>query len=131
MHRLREKKGGINTHPLNGVSNIDQTIRPSAAKLETMVNLPQATVGDVARDRMQAPSCQECAQLLIDYSAAVFEHVKLNGQLKLAAQSGPAGQYRPAAHAAEVAADKRAAAQRKMKEHKALHGELSADVAIG
>ena len=95
-----------------------------------MVNLPRATVGyAAASDRIQAPSCQECTQLLIDYSAAVFEHVKLDGQLKLAALRCEAGQYRPAAHAAEVAADKRAAAQKKMKEHKALHGGLGAKVA--
>jgi hypothetical protein len=80
---------------------------------------------------MQAPSCRECAQLLIDYSAAVFEHVKLDGQLKLAALQYEADQYRPAAHSAAVAADKRAAAQKKLKEHKALHGGLGAEVAIG
>ena len=61
---------------------------------------------------------------------AVFEYVKLDGQLKLAALRYEAGQYRPAAHAAEVAADKRAAAQKKMKEHKALHRGLRAEVAI-
>jgi hypothetical protein len=96
-----------------------------------MVHLPRATVGHAATSRrLPASSCQECAQLLIDYSAAVFEHVKLDGQLKLAALRYEAGQYRPAAHAAEVAADKRAAAQKKMKEHKALHGGLRAEVAI-
>ena len=97
-----------------------------------MVNLPRAAVGHAAASRQQQPPpCQECTQLLIDYSAAVFEHVKLDGQLKMAALRYEASQYRPAAHAAEVAADKRAAAQRKMKEHKALHDSLGAEVAIG
>jgi hypothetical protein len=93
-----------------------------------MVNLPQAAVVH-ASDRMQAPSCQECAQLLINYSAAVFEHVKLDGQWKLEALRHETGQYRLAAHAAAVAADKRAASQKKMKQHKALHGGLVAETA--
>jgi hypothetical protein len=100
------------------------------AKMKIMVNIPRAMAEHPAtKRRMQAPSCQECTQLLIDYSAAVFEHVKLDGQLKMAALRYEVGQYRPAAHAAEVAADKRAAAQKKMKEHKALHGGLGAEVA--
>ena len=91
-------------------------------KMEIMLNLPRAAGRPAAAaDRMQAPSCQECAQLLIEYSAAVFEHVKLDGQLKLAALRYEAGQYRPVAHDAAAAADKRAAAQKMMKDHKALH----------
>ena len=98
--------------------------------MEIMANLPRAVMGPApASDRIQASSCQECAQLLLDYSAAVFEHVKLDGQCKLEALRHEVGQYRPAAHAAAVASDKRAAAQKRMKEHKALHGGLGAKVA--
>lgn len=123
----RVRRGG---RARSKVSNFEQTNAPLVPQTGIMVNLPRAAVGHaIASDRMRAPSCQECTQLLIDYSAAVFEHVKLEGRLKLAAMRYEAGQYRPAAHATEVAADKRAAAQKKMKEHKALHGGLVAEAA--
>src|SRR4030088_2377933 len=109
------------------VSNIDQTTRRSGPKREIMVNLPRVAVGyATASRRVQAPSCQECTQLLIDYRAAVFEHVELEGQLKLAALRYQEGIYEVVQLATEIAADKRAAAQKKMKGHKALHGGLGA-----
>ena len=96
-----------------------------------MLNLSRAVAGHASTRRLQTPSCLECTQLLLDYSAAVFEHVKLDGQLKLASLRYEEGYYEVVQLATEVAADKRAAAQKKMKDHKALHGGLAANVAIG
>ena len=73
---------------------------------------------------MRKPGCAECEKLWQEYSAATFEHVRIEGRKKMAelVQDGTAELGR--AH--DEATQKRDAAQRRMKEHEATHMEGNA-----
>jgi hypothetical protein len=68
---------------------------------------------------MRKPGCAECEQLWQEYSAATFEHIKIDSRMKMAelVQDGTAELGR--AH--DEATQNRAAAQRRIKEHEATH----------
>ena len=70
---------------------------------------------------MRKPGCAECEQLFQKYSTAVFEHVKVDGRMKMA-------QLRPEvtvklSREHRTAAQKREEAQRWLKEHEATHAD--------
>jgi ribosomal protein L12E/L44/L45/RPP1/RPP2 len=70
---------------------------------------------------MRQPGCAECEQLWQDYTAATFEHVNIDSRMKMAELRQDVSVTLTKAHAA--AAEKREAAQRRLKAHEAAHAE--------
>jgi hypothetical protein len=70
---------------------------------------------------MRKPGCAECEQLWQEYSAATFEHVKIEGRMKMAelVQDGTAELSR--AHS--EATQRREDVQQRVKQHEATHAE--------
>jgi len=71
---------------------------------------------------MRNESCAECNRLWREYASATTEHMKLESQLKLAAQRIDAGLYEQLDHATEAAVRKREAARQNMRVHESTHG---------
>ena len=70
---------------------------------------------------MRRPGCAECEQLWQEYSAATFEHVKIDSQMKMAELAQDVTV--PLRREHQAAAQKREDAQRRMKEHEVTHAE--------
>jgi hypothetical protein len=73
---------------------------------------------------MRKNGCPECQRLWQEYSHATFEHVKIDGQKKMA-ELGRAGTAE-LSRAYDEATQRRDTAQRRMKEHEATHLESDA-----
>ena len=70
---------------------------------------------------MRKRGCAECERLWQEYSAATFEHVKIDSRKKMAELGQDGSPELSRAH--DEATQKREDAQRRMKEHEASHAE--------
>ena len=68
---------------------------------------------------MRKPGCAECEYLWKEYSAATFEHVNIDSQMKMAQLRQDVTVELKRKH--EAATRKREAAQRLLKEHEVAH----------
>ena len=70
---------------------------------------------------MRKPGCSECEQLFQEYSAAVFEQVKVEGRMKMAQLRDDGTDALGREN--ETLRKKREEAQRRLKEHEAAHAD--------
>jgi hypothetical protein len=70
---------------------------------------------------MRDQNCQECSRLWREYAFATNAHVKLDGQMKMAALRYDPGLSDVLAPASEAAAQQREFLRQQIKEHEATH----------
>jgi hypothetical protein len=70
---------------------------------------------------LKRPDCQECQRLWQEYSDAVFDYVRLDGQLKMAALRDEEDAVEELRKGAAAAVARRDSAQARFREHETTH----------
>ena len=71
--------------------------------------------------RLKRPDCQECQRLWQEYSDAVFDYVRLDGQLKMAALRDEVDAVEELRKSVVAAVARRDSAQGRFREHETTH----------
>ena len=75
---------------------------------------------------LKKADCQECQRLWQEYSDAVFDYVRLDGQLKMAALRDEVDAVEELRKSAAAAVARRDSAQRRFREHETTHPVMAA-----